>query len=89
MGIRIPGTNTMRFPDKLIEETRTLMEVKNVRSLSYTQQLRDYNLWCRAQANPYSFELYVRPSTVENMSLPLKQAIESGQINLWFIPGAK
>jgi hypothetical protein len=60
--------------------------VKNVGSLSYTQQLRDFTTF--SQQNGLNFNLWVRPSTVKNMSGPLKQAIQSGQINLKFIPGA-
>lgn len=76
-----------RFPDEVNAAARTLSEVKNVKSLSYTKQLRDYSAWC--QQNGYRFDLYVRPSTVENMSGPLKEAIEAGLIRLKFIPGAK
>ena len=57
-GIRIPGSDRLRFPDALNLETKTLTEVKNVGSLSYIQQLRDYAAY--AQQNKLRFELWVR-----------------------------
>jgi RHS repeat-associated protein len=83
VGIRIPGTDTMRFPDAVNDPVKKLTEVKNVQSLSYTQQLRDYSAWCQQQG--YTFDLYVRPST--QMSGPLWDAIDSKLINLNYIPG--
>jgi hypothetical protein len=58
--------------------------VKNVKSLSYTQQLRDFADIAKQQGLQY--DLYVRPST--QLSGPLTQAIQDGVINLKFIPGA-
>jgi len=85
VGIRIPGTNTMRFPDQINRATRTLTEVKNVRSLSYTRQLRDYAAW--TQRKGYGFDLWIRPST--RMSGPLLEARDMGLIQVRYIPGAK
>jgi RHS repeat-associated protein len=82
---RIPsltGTAAYRIPDGLNHTTRVISEVKNVSSLSYTNQLRDYVLW--AQANNYTFELWVRPTTI--LSGPLQQAVSNGQIVLRFLP---
>jgi hypothetical protein len=57
--------------------------VKNVGSLSYTNQLRDFAAYARA--NPgWTFDLYVRPTT--QLSGPLQQAIANGDIALRFIP---
>ena len=81
-GIRIPGTNQLRFPDALTDTTLT--EVKNVAYQSYTQQLRDYATF--AAQNWLDFQLWVRPST--GLSGPLMDAINSGDIILNFIPGA-
>jgi len=56
--------------------------VKNVGSLSYTQQLRDYAQF--AGENGLRFDLYVRPGA--ELSGPLKQAVANGEINLLDIP---
>ena len=53
-------------------------EVKNVRNLSYTAQLRDYVAY--AQANQLQFDLYVRGST--RLSGRLQQAVHGGFVNL-------
>jgi RHS repeat-associated protein len=82
VSIEIPGSSQIRVPDALTESILT--EVKNVGSLSYTQQLRDFTTY--SQTNGLYFQLYVRPST--QLTGPLQQAIANGQINLKFIPGA-
>lgn len=69
-----------RIPDGLTGTVLT--EVKNVGSLSYTQQLRDFA--AHASANGLRFDLWVRPSTT--LSEPLKQAVANGTINLRVIP---
>ena len=69
-----------RIPDGLT--STVLSEVKNVGSLSYTQQLRDFAQY--AGQNGLRFDLYVRPST--QLSGPLSDAVQSGVINLRFIP---
>ncbi|WHI48954.1 RHS repeat-associated core domain-containing protein [Microbulbifer sp. VAAF005] len=72
-----------RIPDGVT--STTLSEVKNVKSLSYTRQLRDFSDIAKQQG--LRFDLYVRPST--KLSGPLSDAIKNGTINLKFIPGAK
>lgn len=57
-------------------------EVKNISSLSYTQQLKDSLSY--AQATGRGFDLYVRPDTY--LSGPLRDAIARGDIALRFIP---
>ena len=77
---RIPrptGTG-YRVPDILDEAGGVIGEVKNVQSLSYTQQLRDY-VWY-AEQNSLQFDLYVRGST--QPSGPLQTAVDDGLINL-------
>ena len=59
-----------------------LSEVKNVGSLSYTEQLRDFA--AHASAKGLRFDLWVRPGT--ELSGPLLEAIESGAINKRYIP---
>jgi hypothetical protein len=71
-----------RIPDGLNLTTNVLSEVKNVGSLSYTQQLRDFAQY--AGENGLRFDLYVRPGA--ELSGPLQQAVASGEINLLFIP---
>jgi RHS repeat-associated protein len=78
---RITINGATRIPDGLT--ARALTEVKNVGSLSYTQQLRDFASF--AQQTGRQFDLYVRPNT--QLSGPLLDAIHAGQINLRYIPG--
>ena len=79
--ITIHGRN--RIPDRLT--TDLLREVKNVKSQSFTRQLRDFCDY--AQDNGLTFELWVRRST--KLSGPLKQAIADKKIILKFIPLAE
>jgi hypothetical protein len=75
----------LRFPDRFDNLANVLDEVKNVKSLSYTQQLRDYVTF--AQQNGSTFNLRVRPSTY--ISGPLNRAILDILIRIKYIPGAK
>jgi hypothetical protein len=78
--VRIVVSGRGRIPDGL---TRTVLsEVKNVRHLSYTRQLRDFA--AHAAANRLRFDLYVRPSTT--LSRNLQKAVDAGIINLRYIP---
>ena len=65
-----------RIPDGIT--ATTLNEVKNVFSLSLTQQLKDDITY--AAANNLKFQLWVSPSTI--LSPPLLNAIAAGQIVL-------
>jgi pyruvate/2-oxoglutarate dehydrogenase complex dihydrolipoamide acyltransferase (E2) component len=76
--IQIAGRT--RIPDGLT--STVLSEVKNVQSLSYTQQLRDFAEY--ASQNDLRFDLYVRSTT--QLSGPLAQEVANGAINLRFIP---
>lgn len=69
-----------RIPDALTEST--LIEVKNVKTLSFTQQLRDFHTYS-GQKN-LDFILYTRPNTI--LTTPLKDAIKNGSIIHRFIP---
>jgi hypothetical protein len=84
IGITMPSGVT-RFPDEFDMDLKILTEVKNVQSLSYTQQLRDYAAFTRQ--NGGTFNLYVRPST--SYSGPLQQTIDNEEIILHYIPGTK
>jgi len=78
VSIRVAGRT--RIPDGI---SRTaLSEVKNVKSLSYTSQLRDYATFARQEG--LRFDLYVRTNT--KLSGPLFDAIKRGLINLRYIP---
>ncbi|MBM3240184.1 hypothetical protein FJZ31_28195 [Candidatus Poribacteria bacterium] len=61
----------------------TLTEVKNVQSLSLTQQWRDFITY--SQKTSRDFELFVRPNT--QLSGPLQKVISQGDIILREIPG--
>jgi predicted double-glycine peptidase len=71
----------IRVPDSVTENILT--EVKNVRSLNFTSQLRDYSNF--AQSQGLRFELYVRSNT--KLSRPLQNAINQGTIIRRNIPG--
>ena len=80
---RIPslsGTANYRVPDGLTNTT--LSEVKNVKTLSMTNQLNDYMQY--SKQNGLGFDLYVRPTT--QLSGPLQQQVVNGNINLQLLP---
>jgi len=70
-----------RIPDGI--NSTVLSEVKNVKSLSYTRQLRDFS--DIAAQRGLNFDLYTRPSTI--FTEPLMDAVNNGAINLKTIPG--
>lgn len=72
------GGANYRIPDGLDHLNKVISEVKNVANQSFTSQIRDSLNY--AQTNGYRFDLYTRPDT--NLSSPLKQVINSGQIIL-------
>jgi hypothetical protein len=76
----LTGMAKYRIPDKLTASTLT--EVKNVSRLSYTRQLRDFNLY--SQKYSLEFELFTRPNT--KLSGPLLNQIRKGNIILKTIP---
>lgn len=69
-----------RIPDGLTSSV--LSEVKNVQSLSYTQQLRDFAQY--SNDNGLRFDLYTKPDT--KLSGPLQDAVDSGFIRRVDIP---
>lgn len=75
--VRILVNGRARIPDGLNETARVLSEVKNVESLSFTSQLRDFAQY--AFDRGFRFDLYTRPNT--HLSGPLKDAIDKGLIN--------
>lgn len=81
--IKINGRS--RYPDHLTAEQ--IIEVKNVQSLGFTKQLRDYLEY--ANSRGLDFILYTPhfPNGVEGMSGPLRKAIKDGLIIHKYIPG--
>jgi len=79
--IKIAGRT--RIPDGLTG--KVLTEVKNVKSLSFTRQLRDFASYAGSQKPPLKFELWVRSST--RLSGPLVEAKQAGRIAVRIIPG--
>ena len=74
-----------RIPDAIDRVARKVIEVKNVKRLSYTRQLRDYVDFAKRQG--YTFELFVPEHTARfGLSKPLRDAIERGDIILKIIP---
>lgn len=68
-----------RVPDDLTDTS----EIKNVASLSYTRQLRDFERYARQTGR--TFDLFVRPSA--RLFGPLLEARAAGRINIREIPG--
>jgi len=80
--VKLSINGRVRIPDGLNTAERSLSEVKNVNSLSFTRRLRDYSDY--AQSEGFRFDLYTRPDT--KLSGPLLNAIDSGFINHLTIP---
>jgi hypothetical protein len=78
----LSNTAPYRIPDQLLSKAKLISEVKNVASLSYTKQIKDYVLY--AQKNGLQFELWVRANT--KLSASLKAAINQGLIILRYLP---
>lgn len=77
--IEVDGRN--RYPDRLTENT--LEEVKNVKRLSLTKQIRDYYNY--SQNNGLEMILHTRSTT--KISGPLQDLIDNGYIRHEIIPG--
>ncbi|NII28882.1 hypothetical protein HB364_27640 [Pseudoflavitalea sp. X16] len=80
---RIPSateTAQYRVPDVLTDNT--IAEVKNVKKLSLSNQIKDYIAY--SQEKGLILDLHVRPTTV--LSKPLQQKIVDGSINLKILP---
>ena len=81
--IRIPSlsnTANYRIPDRLT--ATTIEDVKSVKYLSYTQQIKDFHLY--AQQNSLQMILHVRATT--KFSAPLQNLISKSEIILKTIP---
>lgn len=83
---RIPslsGTASYRIPDILDEANGVIGEVKNVQYQSLTSQIQDDISYAKEMG--YTFKLYVRSTT--QLSGPLQQAVDDGEVVLEDIPG--
>jgi hypothetical protein len=78
--VKIAINGRVRIPDGMTDTV--LSEVKNVKSLSFTRQLRDFAEY--AQQTGRQFDLYVRPDT--GISKTLQTAWEKGIVNIKLIP---
>jgi len=78
VGINVNGVS--RIPDGLTDTA--VNEVKNVASLSFTAQLRDFAQFAKDTGR--EFNLYVRPGA--ELSVPLRNAEASGLVNIMEIP---
>jgi hypothetical protein len=76
--IQIGGRS--RTPDGVLPSV--LSELKNTKSLSLTQQLRDLSTYARQ--NSLRFDLYTRPGA--QLSRPLRAAEEAGDVRITEIP---
>ena len=74
-------TAAYRIPDQLSKSKRLISEVKNVKRLSLTNQIKDFVAF--AQSNRYTFELWVRETT--KFSKPLQKLIDEGEIVLKYL----
>ncbi|MFH0736283.1 MAG: putative toxin [bacterium] len=74
-------TADYRIPDGLTPTTLT--EVKNVKNLSLTRQIKDFQMF--SEQKGLTFDLFTRPSTI--FSKPLRDLIDKGLINVKHIPG--
>lgn len=70
-----------RIPDGMNSKRRLLQEVKNVKSLSLTSQLKDFMQLSKQLG--YTMELYIRPDTY--LSGPLKQAIKQYSVKVYYL----
>lgn len=65
--IRIEVNGRIRIPDALTETK--LIEVKNVKKISNTQQLRDFATYAKSDGRNLELILYVRPNTKVSSSI--------------------
>jgi hypothetical protein len=79
---RLAGTQSgiARIPDFYSQAKRTIAEVKNTSSVSYTSQIRDMALWARREG--WSFQLWVNRGA--ELSAELKSAAAQGLIDLQY-----
>jgi len=74
----LTNTAKYRIPDQLLDLEGIITEVKNVKYLDYTNQLKDYVAYAKKYG--YTFELIVRMNT--EISKSLQKVIDIGEIIL-------
>jgi RHS repeat-associated protein len=70
-----------RIPDGINKSKRILQEVKNVKKLSLTKQIKDFMQLSKQLG--YRMELYIRPNTY--LSKPLKEAIKNYNVIIKYL----
>lgn len=74
-------TAKYRIPDILDKATKVVGDVKYVKKLSLTKQIKDYVAY--AAKYGYTVVLFVKPETT--ISGPLQQLVDAGKIALFYI----
>jgi len=74
-------TAKYRIPDQLLQSKYLISEVKNVKKISLTNQIKDYVAY--AKSHQFTFEIWVRKTA--NISKPFQQLIDNGDIVLKFL----
>ena len=77
----INKTAKYRIPDILDKKLKIIGDVKYVKKLSYTKQLKDYVAY--AEKYGYTVQLFLKPDTI--LTKPLKAAVDAGKIVIYFI----
>ena len=72
----LTNTANYRIPDQLLDNPKVLSEIKNVSTLPFTNQIKDFVAY--SQQKNYTFELWTRATT--QISQPLQKLITDGQI---------
>ena len=78
--ISLTNTAKYRIPDYLDKANKIIGDIKYVKYLSYTSQLKDFLLY--AEKYGYTFFIKVRPST--QLSGTLKALVDAGKIVLFY-----
>lgn len=70
------------MPDVLDHTSQIIGEVKNTSELSYTSQIKDFNMY--AQREGYQFQLTIRQDTI--LTDRLQTEVANGNIRLNYLP---
>ena len=69
-----------RIPDYLDKANKVIGDVKNVKKLSYTRQLKDFMLY----AEKYGYEYVIKIRKTTQLSGTLKKLVDAGKISLLY-----
>ncbi len=78
----ITVNNRKRIPDILNEKKKIIGDVKNVKKLSYTRQLRDFNTY----ATEKGYKMIVRVRSNTQLSGALQRAVKEHKIIIKYLP---